>query len=123
MADEVYRTKAANSKNVLIHPGRTADDQPALYMDKDHAVIDAPDGRASVSVQREDGVSLAGPLSIQASPELIRVAGLWKVNPLIMSSMPSTVYTPVPWMRQSFPKTSKTLSEGIASLSKLLAGF
>lgn len=123
MADEVYRTKAKEAKNILIHPGRTADDRPALYMDQDHAVIDAPDSRASIAVQREDGISLSGPLSVQASPELVRVAGLWKMNPLTMSSMPSTVYTPVPWMRQSFPKTSKTLAEGIANISKLIAGF
>lgn len=123
MADEVFRTKSPNSKNVLIHPGLTADDRPVLYMDQDHAVLDAPDGFSSISLAREDGISLSGPLSLQANPELIRVAGLWKVNPLIMSSLPSTVYTPVPWMRQSFPKTSKTITEGIANITKLIAGL
>jgi hypothetical protein len=111
------------NKNLTMHPGKTAQDVPCLHLNSEQAVLSNPEGESSVMVSREDGTSIQGPLSIQTSPDQWRVAGMWKVNPLIMSSLPSTTYTPVPWMRQAPPRTPQTLIDGIVSMSALIAGL
>ena len=90
MADneEVYET--LDGKRLLLHSGETADNSPVLYIGPDQAVLADPDGRSSVMVADEDGVSVQGPLSVQTWPDQWRVAGMWKVNPLITTSLPST---------------------------------
>lgn len=117
----VYDTHT--NKNILIHPTDSAENVPGLFMDSGAAVLYSPEGTSSIMVSAEDGVSIMGPLAIQTTPEQIRIAGLWKVNPMIMTSLPSTLYTPIPWMRQSFPKPPKSMIEGIVSISSLLAGL
>lgn len=121
MPEETYNL--IKNKNILIHPGKDATDVPVLHLNTDQMVMVNPEGDASVLISREDGVSIQGPLSVQTSPEQWRVAGLWKVNPLTLSSLPSTTYTPVPWLRQAPPKPPKSLIEGIVSISSLLAGL
>lgn len=122
MENSEERYPVLNNKKILLHPGELADFNPGLYMNSDIAILYDSSGKNSVMVAETDGIGLAGPLSIQTTPEQWRVAGLWKVNPLIMSSLPSTLYTPVPWMRQSFPKPPQALIDGIVSISSLLAG-
>lgn len=119
--NEIYDTR--NSKNILVHPGEDADNKPGLHINQDSTVIYSPEGTSTVSVNRDDGVVIGGPLSILTSPDQWRVAGLWKVNPLIMSSLPSTIYTPVPWMRQSVPRPPKALIEGIVGIATLMTGL
>lgn len=110
-------------KNILLHPTDDAENVPGLYMDSEAIVLYNPEGDSSIMVSREDGVSIQGPLAIQCSPEQWRVAGLWKVNPMIKTSLPSTLYTPIPWMQQSFPKAPTSMIRGITSVVALLAGL
>lgn len=121
MNDELIYSQ--QSRNILIHPGEEADDRPGLHINQDTAVLYSPEGTRAVSVTREDGVSILGPLTIQTMPEQVRFAGLWTVNPLVITSLPSTIYTPVPWLQQTPPKPSEAIVEGLIQVASAITGI
>lgn len=112
-----------SNKNVLIHSGDVAESSPGIYINEESVILYTADGKTSVTISKNEGVSIMGHLAIQAMPDEIRLAGLWKLNPLILTALPSTLYTPIPVLKQSVPKPSKTLSQGIASAAALIAGL
>jgi len=114
-------TFSTDRKRLLIHPGDDPNNVSALYIDENHIVMVDPESKFSISVNRKFGIGIQGPLSIQSSPEEVRFAGLWKINPLVLTCIPSTVYTPIPWLRQSTPETPKELVKGIVTMAKMLA--
>lgn len=114
MADEQLNYNLFDNKNVLIHSGDSAEFSPGIYLNDTAAVMYAPAGTSSILLSDDGGISLMGSLAIQAMPEQVRFAGLWKINPLVITSLPSTLYTPIPWLKQSPPEPSKAISEGIA---------
>ena len=65
----------------------------------------AADLNAVISVTSQLGISLSGPISFGAMPDQISYgAGYWRINPLVLTSIPSTAATPVPWLLPSTPK-------------------
>jgi len=44
----------------------------------------------------KNGNVINGKLSIMAAPNDIRIGGLWTLNPLLVSTVPSTIVTPMP---------------------------
>lgn len=120
MAKETFDT---DRKRLLLHPGDDPNNVAAVYIDENHVVLVDPESKHSVSVNRKSGIGLQGPLSIQASPDQIRFSALWKINPLVLTCIPSTVYTPIPWLRQSNPETPKEMVNGIVAMAKLLAAI
>jgi hypothetical protein len=119
MSDEIYNT--IGTKNVLMHPGKSADDVPGLHINPQDAIVYSANGQSSIMIS-DDGVGIAGPLSIMSSPYEVRYAGMWKVNPLVISTLPSTVYTPVPWLKSSMPKPNKQIIQGIVMALSMLKG-
>lgn len=119
--EEILET--IEGKTVLIHPGQRAEDVCFHYLAPDQQELSDPTGRASILIARGDGIGIQGPVSIQTYPDQIRIAGMWKVNPTTTTALPSTLYTPVPWLRQSFPTVNKDIIQGVASISSLLAGL
>ena len=47
-------------------------------------------------VSSDKGNAINGKLSVMAFPSDIRIGGMWKLNPLLLSTVPSTIVTPVP---------------------------
>lgn len=121
MPSDVYDTY--NDRQMLLYPGDDPDSAPGLYLATDSAVLYGPDGRGSVMVSKDNGVSIAGGLSLQTAPSQFRFAGLWKTNAVVTTCLPSTTYTPVPWLRQSMPKTPTALVEGMVAVMALMAGL
>ncbi len=118
MPDEFYKTRTG--KKVLLHAGKDAANKAFAFFDDDAIVISDPSGNISIQVAKDFGVGIQGPLSLLQNPEEIRVASLWKVNPLVISALPSTLYTPVPWLRRSVPTSSKELTKGISAVLALI---
>lgn len=117
---ETYKTEG---KKRLIHAGDDPNGVAVVYLDENHVVMADPEGKSSVSVNKKFGVGIAGPLSIQGTPDQIRFAALWKLNPLLLTALPSTVYTPIPWLRPAVPQVPKDLVKGIVSMCKLLTAI
>ena len=68
------------------------------------------------------GNFVVGPLSIMAMPQDIRIGGVFKMNPLLVSTMPSTIVTPLPMLIFDFPlaDTAKFMSGLISEYSQFL---
>jgi hypothetical protein len=118
MPEEYYQTR--RGKKVLIHAGRDAADKAFAFFDEDTIVVSDPTGTISIMVAKDFGIGIQGPLSLLQNPEEIRVAGLWKVNPLVITALPSTLYTPIPWLRPSIPTSYTELIKGLAEVSALI---
>jgi hypothetical protein len=118
MLAEHYNTRL--SKKILLHAGKDAADKAFAYFDDDTIVISDPSGNISIQIAKDFGIGIAGPLSLMQNPEEIRVAGMWKINPLVIAALPSTLYTPVPWLRRSTPKSSAELVKGIDEVLALI---
>lgn len=123
MAQNPTYDTTSRSRNILIHPGETPDNKPGVHINQDTVVMYSPEGTRAVSVTREDGVSLAGPLTIQTMPDQCRFAGLWTIHPLTLTALPSTIYTPIPWLKQDIPRPSQTLVEGLTSVMSAITGI
>lgn len=116
---EFFNTRIG--KKLLLHAGKDATNRAfALFDDESFRVAD-PTGKVSFMLSKDLGMALQGPISLIASPEEIRVAGLWKINPLVIAGLPSTVYTPVPWLRQSIPTSAAEVIKGLTDIATLLA--
>jgi hypothetical protein len=76
-----------------------------------------------ISVSQEYGITLAGPVSVSAMPDQFVIAGgYWKINPLVLTGLPSTSVTPIPWLVPATPKLVNAASELTDALS-FLTGF
>lgn len=117
MATETYNT---DRKRLLIHPGETPINNPAIYLDENNIALTDAANKSSILISKDFGIGLQGPISMQASPQQVRFAGLWKINPLVLTSLPSTIYTPIPWLRQSIPMPPKEMIKGIVVMASLL---
>lgn len=77
----------------------------------------------AISVTSDYGITLGGPISFGAMPDQMSYGGgYWRINPLVLTCMPSTTATPVPWLIQSSPKLTSGQTELTSSLS-YLQGF
>ena len=75
-------------------------------------------GEMSISTDQNYGNFIVGPLSITSPFTSIRFnSGLFKFNSLLLSTMPSTLITPVPVFEFDMP--IKALS-GLTSISKMI---
>lgn len=118
MAEEVYSTKR---KRRLIHPGSDPNGVSAIYLDENQIVLTDALNESSITVNKSAGIGIQGPISVQTTPDQIRFAALWKINPLVTTSLPSSIYTPIPWLRQSIPQPPKELVQGIVTMASLLS--
>lgn len=77
----------------------------------------------SLSITTEYGITLGGPISFGAMPDQMSYGGgYWRINPLVLTCIPSTSATPVPWLVQANPKLVSGQSELTSSIS-YLQGF
>lgn len=69
------------------------------------------------------GISMNGPVSIGATPENIRIGVFWTLNPLLMSTVPSTMITPIPTFIFNPPgvQLAKDVGVAVASIAAISA--
>jgi hypothetical protein len=120
VAQETYNT---DRKRLLIHPGQDPSEVPVIFLDENQVVITEGKNESSIMVAANYGLGFQGPISIQTSPDQIRFSALWKINPLVLSCLPSTSYTPIPWLKQSIPSPPKEMIRGIVSMAMLLTAL
>ena len=73
-------------------------------------------GKNSVLTTKEDGTFVNGPLSLSSSPLDIRIGGIFKIHPLNLTGIPSTIITPIPLFSIRPPTGSKGVSSIIKGL-------
>lgn len=55
-------------------------------------------GSNSVGVDTEGGTFVNGPLSISSAPHNTKFGGIFRINELVATGMPSTMITPIPML-------------------------
>jgi hypothetical protein len=68
------------------------------------------------------GNFVKGPVSLTPPPENIRIHGLWTLNPLLLSCIPSSVVTPVSVLKFDLPLSGaeELMKEAVAMMATLL---
>lgn len=80
------------------------------------AIIGSPFHRIISS--KDHGNFLVGPTTFTANPENIRIGGVFRLNGLMTSTMPSTIISPIPAMVFDFP-----MKANIESYGKILSDY
>jgi len=87
-----------------IHAGDDFNGQPYLHVDG-NSISMVGDRKHLMSVDPVFGVLLGGPISLSAMPDQLSfAAGYFRLNPLTLSTVPSTTPTPVPVLVKATPK-------------------
>ena len=66
-------------------------------------------------VMNGDGTYHGGKHSFICAPSDIRIGGMWVFNDQLVSTLPSTIITPLPVLKQSYPLS------GVANISSMVA--
>ena len=108
MPEEVYdRGKKINAQG-------TAE----LYVDDAKAVITADKG-IGVVAHKDHGVAIQGELAIKAKPQEVYIGFLYMFNDMLMTTLPSTIYTPIPTLRQGMNTKIEKVGELADSVSEM----
>lgn len=79
-------------------------------------------GNADVNmISTNEANNINGPLSIMAFPQDIRIGGLWTLNPALISTIPSTMATPIPTL--VFTNPGMEFMKDISSTINVAASF
>lgn len=92
----------------------TANSSSFVMVEADNSIIAS--GPHSVATNRDGGVFINGPLSISSSVDNVKFAGMFRINPLTASGLPSTMMTPIPTFVIEPPIKGITSMTAVASL-------
>ena len=103
----------------FFHSGDEFTGQPYVLID-DEGVNLVGDRKNLISVDPGNGVLLAGDVSLSTMPDHLAFAGgYFRLNPLVLSTLPSTTPTPIPMLIKSTPK----LLQGLSGQSSILGSL
>lgn len=75
-----------------------------------------------IAVSEKFGTTIGGKISFSAMPDQISIGGgYWRLNPLLLSCIPSTTPTPVPTLVKATPRLLSAKPDVEASLSSLIS--
>lgn len=69
----------------------------------------------------QNGVIIAGQTHITATPSALRICGFWVFNDELLTTLPSTTYTPIPvlvYKESPYIKYAKTLTDYLKDFTK-----
>jgi len=105
-----------------------------VNVELDHRKIATRQGTAQIYIQdnqitvshganglmvNERGTALINPLHIATDPSMTRINTFWVLNDEIMTTLPSTIYTPIPMLRYKRP----AFADQVTDLAKRLASL
>jgi hypothetical protein len=102
-----------------IYAGDAFQGQPSVVVTDSEAIV-AGNSSNVINVSSQFGVLLSGKLSLSAMPDQISIGGgYWRLNPMLLSCLPSTTPTPIPVLIKSTPNLFQASSD-ISSVYKSL---
>jgi hypothetical protein len=88
----------------VLHAGDEFAGQPYLAIDENGFALVA-DAKKVLTLGPDFGINLSGLIHLAATPEQVSFAGgYWRINPLVLSGIPSTTPTPLPWLVPAVPR-------------------
>lgn len=80
------------------------DGMPYVLITED-AIVIMGDKHMAINASKEFGTLISGKVSLSAMPNQISFCGgYWRLNPQLLSTVPSTTPTPVPWLVKAIPE-------------------
>ena len=92
----------------------TADSSSMVIAGEGYSQITS--GPNSVTAQRDSGVYINGAVSFTSQVDNIKIGGIYKLNPILSSCVPSTMITPVPTLVLDLPVKNIASVSGIADM-------
>lgn len=109
--------------NVPLGDSSTGIGQPYLVVAEDYIALVANSSKV-LALSPKYGIGLQGPISFAAMPDQISVGGgYWRINPLVLSTLPSTTVTPIPWLVKSTPALLQGQDELSSAVSSAESGL
>lgn len=111
--------KAGGRALKVLFAGDEYEGQPYLIVTEDGVIL-VGDSTQVVNVSPDFGVMLSGKISLSAMPDQISIGGgYWRLNPLLLSCIPSTTPTPIPTLVKADPELLRAKSDISDSLDFL----
>lgn len=104
-----------------LYAGDVYQDQPVVVVTEDEINI-VGDQNNAIHLDPSFGILLSGKLSLSAMPDQISIGGgYWRLNPMLLSCVPSTTPTPIPVLVQSTPELFQNAGAVSSAQSYLLS--
>lgn len=93
------------------------------YIDVDETtIVSVAKPNTGIIINKDSGTHISGDLSIKDKPENIVISQIYKLNNMMMSLLPSTIYTPIPVFKQGYTDKVKQFGK-IADYVRELKGL
>lgn len=95
--------------------------QPYIAVLED--TINISTGRqAGIAISDKFGITFGGSVSLSLMPDQVSIGGgYWRLNPLLLSCIPSTTPTPIPTLVKDVPRLLKAKSDLEAARDSLIS--
>lgn len=95
---------------------------PAMYVTPSSIHMISGNGEKGINVYEDQGTVINGPVTFDAHPENIRLWGVYRLNGLLTSTMPSTLLTPISTLILDIPVTGvKDLKKAMTTVKDLFS--
>ena len=107
LAHDIENAAGVPLQPKTVYAGDVYQGQPCVVVAQDEINI-VGDENTAIHLDPIFGVLLSGKLSLSAMPDEISIGGgYWRLNPMLVSCVPSTTPTPIPVLVQSTPELFK----------------
>lgn len=121
---EVVQNKPFEQREARVLKVSDLETGPIIEVTNDTASLRGSSDSGFYSTEKFGNI-IKGPLSIEASPQDIKISGINTLNPLISSGIPSTIVTPIPVCLFDFPgaKAVGPIMKDVATMAVLVAAM
>lgn len=115
------RQKSTDLQPKSMYAGDAYTDQPYIVVEGQaiHLTVSKTN---SIDMSDKFGTTIGGLLSLSMMPDQISIGGgYWRLNPLLLSCLPSTTPTPIPTLVKDTPRLVKAQQDISDSVSGLIS--
>lgn len=119
--DTENRQNPKTLQTKVLYAGDEWEGQPYVAVEEDSIIISASK-TSGIAMSDKFGVTIGGPISLSTMPDQIAMGGgYWRLNPLLLSCVPSTTPTPIPVLVKSTPRLLSAKDDVSGSRDMLIA--
>lgn len=97
--------------------------QPYIAVSEDGINLSAGEGKTNgIAISEKFGTTIGGKVSLSLMPDQVSLGGgYWRLNPLLLSCIPSTTPTPIPVLVKSTPRLLDAKKDVESSRNSLIS--
>lgn len=123
VVDTDNRQEPAALQTKVTYAGDVYDGQPYVAVTQDGVSISTGAQKTNaIAISDKFGTTIGGLLSLSMMPDQISIGGgYWRLNPLLLSCIPSTTPTPIPTLIKAIPRLLQAKNDLEGSVSGMLS--